>query len=261
MVTIRPQILVSASIISLALLLVSATPIPSSNAMSTTDTNGLITTNLPLFSQLQKPPSAKLIARNNDQGATDRVIELLKTISNEHISNDPLLKALQQLAEEIPRLSIPDGGDQVAIVEEIVGAMIKAKHIIFRWPQEKKDKVIEAIKACEGTINKSHLLNGARKGLENYQPPEELKKLLAELPAAIQGKSGKYTKDLLNHVVDFISHLSLEEQASMKTEMEDTYTEVKNLIVPWPPGPSKMEAKRLLSKWEEFNSLRGPLRQ
>ncbi|KAG6848094.1 hypothetical protein H0H93_003392 [Arthromyces matolae] len=173
---IHSRILISASIISLALLLVSATPIPSFDVGCRSDSNAPLMDNFTMgstpLSKLQAPSPTKLFTRGFSAAISPRLSRLLtlsKKISTVYAESLPGFKFdsesggqknlvtmtdINELKDSISGLTAEDVKD--INIQLADGAIPFIKSLVLEWPLNKKPEAITGIKACEAAMIHKH---------------------------------------------------------------------------------------------------------
>ncbi|KAG6836800.1 hypothetical protein H0H93_003046 [Arthromyces matolae] len=247
MIFIRP-ILISASLILLALLLVDASPILSSGGLSKENRNALVTSNPSKFSKPQKRSSSKLFARYTDD-PYNRVMRQTGKLRDKPDSEDDMVRTIHDVATLIPLIEVGDNNDAKALSERVFGAIANVKTYVLTFKSRKED-VIKDIDTCEAAM--------LDKGLHPHFDPEveiitSLKELGTELKATNFRKAV-----ILSHLirlVQIVPGLLLTKQRTMREKLEAGYLAAKTTICGWEEGREKVDAEILLKKWEGFNSF------
>ncbi|KAG6819344.1 hypothetical protein H0H93_012722 [Arthromyces matolae] len=248
MIIIRPRILISASIISLALLLVSASPLPSSDVALARGKDDLVTTDSPTFSQLQPRDVTEDIANLIVQGVRIYTNRSPATDEGKH----KLLLLLQTLQSKISGLSWPNT-QSPSLIDSIRQIIKTAKFTILEWPLTDQADIIKAIEACENAADTKGISTAVTPA--EYKTPEEVKVLLGEIEREMSPPtgSGSVRTSNLAKVVFHTGHLSLKQQRTIRSELEKVYkivSEWKGAVV----GNQEYYVARL-KDWKGLNSL------
>ncbi|KAG6848584.1 hypothetical protein H0H93_015685, partial [Arthromyces matolae] len=236
MIIIRPQVLISASFILLALLLVSATPIPSPFVVSGATIDALETRN-------SDKPKAELHNLSDNPIASNEQ-KLAFTIGQVAgvISEMP--------AEEVLK---PDTGTLV------FRTIVCSKFTVAKWGESKggevsgagwahlqeREAAITNIKACEAAAIAKfpHLEN----------KPAEALKLMGNFIGEDTAPGLQLHE--LDIFVEYLSKLSLVQQGTIREELEKGYTTVQNKINGWTDDHCKQQAETELRVWRWLSSL------
>ncbi|KAG6836267.1 hypothetical protein H0H93_009589 [Arthromyces matolae] len=269
---IRSRIFISASIISLALLLVSATPIPSVDVMLVADNNALdmaeLTTTL---SKLWAPSVNKLSTRGKETTISPGLHHLL-AVSNKIIrayrnslpksvffhrqsngqENPVTMEDIEELKRSISKLTDADFGDKYIQLAD--DAIPFAKLLVSVWPSKEKADAFNHIEACEATMHLKHLPS------DNvfHREPRQMIQLLDDFTKESKPNrtDTRWTPlKELDLLVTAIAFLTRQEQGTINKELEDGYKTVKAKIDEWEGKDDKESAQRYLEKWEGLNSL------
>ncbi|KAG6836270.1 hypothetical protein H0H93_009592 [Arthromyces matolae] len=288
---IHSQILLSA--ISLALLVVSATPIPSFEVMSREDSKALMedfTTESTkcepfgwpefefrflfkslLVSKLRSPTVTKLFTRSNNTRLTptlDSLLNLSQKIFRawwnimpenavhgaSHRQGDPVnAKDIKNLERFISELTDADVNHPQ--FDWTTSAIPEVKLLVLDWPSDKRSDAIKDIEACEAA--KRLPRSGAF-----YRRPEQMKDVLDEFEKELDAIDLRFRWTRVNKLaklVTIIAFLTIEEQGTIQKELEDAYKTVKAKIDKWEAAYDKDTDKEwaewYLKKWEGLNSL------
>ncbi|KAG6835397.1 hypothetical protein H0H93_001883 [Arthromyces matolae] len=233
---IRPQILISASLISLALLLASATPIPSLDVVvSRADGNSLITKDSPPLSEVQAPSVTKLFARVSHfdewMDLNDIVLAFDKGIDGTYgysATSDQKKDLVRKITELKGLISSSEGVlGHTGIVDLTMSrriAIIKLWVSTWELDKNKKDAVI-GIKSCEAAMVKNHFAR-------DYMPEtmlEELDEFVWEFnnkESSIRWKIGRLTA-----LSRFVASLTLEEQSTIRDRLKALFTKLGTMTV------------------------------
>ncbi|KAG6818415.1 hypothetical protein H0H93_005152 [Arthromyces matolae] len=265
MIVIFPKILIAcSSLISLTLLLVSATPIPSVDVASAAGNVDFFTKNSALASVPQATSVTKLFARTDENPVTHLVALKIKSalwhVPRQMGDKGEVAKEIHQLAELIPRLPPHDHIPQLRpeSTSTVVYSTIKNfKSLISAWESTDTDRKsgIEGIEACEAAAK--------AKGLSrDPEIPGKITNMLKDLekPPTLSSDNSKSTMlsqtKQLDSLVPSILSLTFEEQKRMSQMLERGYEVAAAKIVHWPAKDDcTVVAKRLLEQWQAFNSL------
>ncbi|KAG6819578.1 hypothetical protein H0H93_010569 [Arthromyces matolae] len=247
MIFIRP-ILISASLISLGLLLVDASPILSLGGLSGENGNALITSNPSKFSKPRERSLSKLFGRYTDD-PYDRVMRQTRKLRDKPDSEDSMVQTIHDVATLIPRIEVGVNNDAQALNERVFGAIANVKTYVLTFKSRKED-AIKDIEACEAAM--------LDKGLHPHFDPEveivtSLKELGTELKATNFRKAA-----ILSHLirlVQIVPGLLLTKQRTMREKLEAGYLAANTTISGWEEGPAKVNAEIVLKKWEGLNSF------
>ncbi|KAG6835602.1 hypothetical protein H0H93_016599 [Arthromyces matolae] len=256
---IQPPILISASIISLAVLLVSATPIPSFDVTSELDSNALVRTNSPRYSQLGEAPYTKLFPRADETAVRAAVVRLHKSIGAIDRLANPLQKdrvaSEVDVVKEVKELTLCiEGADAKFMDKRVFDTIGTIKFFVLKHPSVQGKASIDAIEVCEDAAVAKDLPQAP----VWYQTPTRVKALLIDLKGDFQSTNGPGRETQLaklNYMVLYILHLTQKEQRTIRTESQEGYSSIKDQISNWQEGPDKVKAGQELARWERLHSL------
>ncbi|KAG6817101.1 hypothetical protein H0H93_007514 [Arthromyces matolae] len=238
MIIIRPQVLISASFILLALLLVSATPIPSPGAVSGAPSDALVMTDSSQSSHLQMRSVTELFARHTKslyEMLEEETKKMFEVPNSERAMTTTIHKVASLIAELPPK--------HPTASSRIFAAIAAAKNFVSAFGLEKQD-AIEAIEACEAAVKQKELAKPF-----SYKPPTEITGL-------VDGVVAQFDAAKLTLLIRSIPFLSLEEQRGISKKLEKGYEEITNHIA----GSEKLkdEFQGRMDSWKELNSLVSP---
>ncbi|KAG6847763.1 hypothetical protein H0H93_006163 [Arthromyces matolae] len=241
MIIIRPRILISASLISLALLLVSATPIHSL-AVPRAVTNDLVRTDSAI------PPSVtKLFGRaTGDYRRLQELRQSMYDASTKGCNNpDHLVYNLNQYAS----LAQQQGAEDIA--HTTLSATRLVKLIVAAWNPDQRQQGIHGIMACEAAVTKDLSEN-----LSWRKSPPQVKMFLDDdLKPLLDNPSRSMQFRRLEDMVTYITFLTLKEQCTISKELEDGYDTIHDKVKQWADDEWKRLAMEELKKWNFLNSL------
>ncbi|KAG6834329.1 hypothetical protein H0H93_010429, partial [Arthromyces matolae] len=260
MIIIRPQILISASFISLALLLVSATPIPSPDLVSGAASNVLVTRNSDTISQPRKPwatqplprPYSVLSAEDTPIGRIQtKMAEIRKTYEEDIPMKNPsteehLVRKINEFAVLIQ--GIPENVAAFPITRPMVCRDIaQIKLDVAKW-DELKDKgpALTAIEACwKAAITIFPVM-------ETDVVPKHVLKLLSNLIKANSAEPEQFEE--LKGLNDHLLALSLDQQREIHKQLQDGYSVVQAKIKDW-EEEWNVRAQEEMKRWKWLNNL------
>ncbi|KAG6834968.1 hypothetical protein H0H93_006024 [Arthromyces matolae] len=263
MIIIRPRNLISASLISLALLLVSATPIHSL-AVSRAITNDLVGNNPVIrepfskcylnsgfhehvFSVSQAPSVTEPFGHATGDPGRLQELRVVMYAASRKGCNDPdrLVDDLNEYARLVPQQRAED------LASATLYATRKVKLIVAAWNPDQRKRGIHAIMACEDAVAKD--LSGK---LSWRKSPQLVKDFLEEDLEPVFDMRGRYIKlSRLEDMVTYITLLTVKEQCTISKELEDGYNTIHDKVKHWADDEWKRLAMEELKKWNSLNSL------
>ncbi|KAG6849517.1 hypothetical protein H0H93_007823 [Arthromyces matolae] len=228
-----PQIFTYASLISITLLLVYATPIPPPDATSTLDT-------LPtrIFPGMDKSAASQLLDQWNK-------IDLIQKEKDQDISN-----AINKVAEFFPQIA---SANDLRTIMKVVSKISDAKFYVSTCASKQKQIGVKAIEDFEAAA-----VSKLPRGQELYKTPEIIRQSIEEFkanPLATDEKLRHHQQDKLNLLVKVLSHLRITEQRKMRQELQDACEAVHAMINGWQEDYWKTMAMKAVDRWNAFNSL------
>ncbi|KAG6816072.1 hypothetical protein H0H93_008567 [Arthromyces matolae] len=284
MIIIRPlaQILISTSIVSLALLLASATPIPSHGVISGADGNALVTRDPSSFSITHAQSETEFFPRGSqpdeptsqtggDSSVVSRLEQLTRTMHEKPASEEAMVKKLQNFGNLIHQLEEKDCAVSRKvfkdIVRDVLNAIVTAKYIVMGFRSKKQDAVKE-IEACEVAALAKGLQRPAVYSVTTTTIEQFMNKFQFEDSTDINTPSWM---DQFNEVTALVTHLPylpIADQRKMREELETKYESIRGRIHeraksenesnPTIPSFSFWGGDRVndvLLRWERANSL------
>ncbi|KAG6848013.1 hypothetical protein H0H93_004191 [Arthromyces matolae] len=282
MIIIRPRILISASLILLALLLVSATPIPSPPVVSGALSDAPALRNSDIVPQLQAPSVVKLLARGNgastpvsstvshpdgpsiETGGDSPVVRDLKQLTQEMqkmpVSEEAMLTTLKEVENLIPKLEEKD----FTVSSDVFLAIGAVKFTVAAF-KSKRQAAIEAIEACEAAALAKKLPRDGCFSKTNEDIRNSIQGLLEGNPKSTDSLSMAHflckQKIQLRRLAEEISYLRLAKQREMRTGLEEGYNAFNAKMEGWRlrsrarfGDPREVRLKEL-EKWKMLNSL------
>ncbi|KAG6819734.1 hypothetical protein H0H93_009208 [Arthromyces matolae] len=277
---ICPRILISTSLILLALSLVSATPLPSPNVISGADSNALsVSTRDPSrVSKSHAQSKPELFARYGvyttefrGEGGDETVVAEKSSHSRGTrkevgLPDETEVRELQRLTNKMYETSLSEDNmvttisavkklisqlqDKNGHVNSAVFSAIGAVKFIVSGFQSRRQDAIEAIESYESTAIVQNLRRDPAFATSGKEILESIKSMVDE-PASDKVQETKR----LELLVVKISYLSLAEQTKIRDGLEKGCSEVAAKIEGWEDSNARDVARTLVTKWKKLNSL------
>ncbi|KAG6833320.1 hypothetical protein H0H93_013284 [Arthromyces matolae] len=269
-----PRILVSASLISMALLLASAIPV-STPPGSPNPERGLATRGLPILTKAHAPGVTVTetypkvperfwtvtddMEKPDDEGAMVKILTEAATI----IEKLPVYS--DDFVVEDPKLPKEGKAANFLIAHQVLYAIVRAKSMVSTFKSE-REAAIKGIEACEEAVLST------RTRSRPLQRPTALTKTTNQVATMMEelrncqpanDDSDRFRQvEKLESLVKAIPYLSLKEQGEIGKELRKGYTELEERINAWKRSGADRDvldvANESLQQWKRFNSLVGP---
>ncbi|KAG6836271.1 hypothetical protein H0H93_009593 [Arthromyces matolae] len=266
MIIIRPRILISASIISFALLLVSATPVPAfSGARNNAPAIGFtILRESLLVSKLRAPSGTTLFTRGDEIALSSTLVDLFALLGNitsafekslsKSAFNDPAYQLTLEDIKKLKRLisNLTDADIKDPRIKMVDVARAHVKFLVLDWPSDRMPQTIKDIEACEDVMLAKKIPRDPR------HTPDRMKQSLVafkEQSKPTDAHRGLQQLDYrLSDIMLDIACLTLKEQKTIEKELELAYKDAQHKIKEW--GAAVDSGGRFyLTKWEGLNNL------